>query len=271
MTNTNRSTLEKKLTKTLCFGLLLTIISIIGITYGYLDKTNIEVSSSDSILIYSFIVFLIAIVITGIGIGKLITKDRKKATAFSNVIPLAQAALFAALAYIGFSYFRIDIPIGPGSTAFHFGNTFVVVAALLLGGSYGGLSGAVGLSLADLTSGKYFTTAPQTFFLKLCIGLITGFIAHKLLKIRQQKDQRKLFLSSILAAASGLVFNIFADPIVGFFYKKYILSLQMDLAIQWTKMTAVTTLVNSITSILASVILYNALRPALAKANLLQR
>ena len=45
---------------------------------------------------------------------------------------LAQAALLAALAYVGFQFFRIDIPVGTERTAFHFGNAFVVLAALLL-------------------------------------------------------------------------------------------------------------------------------------------
>ena len=66
---------------------------------------------------------------------------------------LAQAGLLAALCYIGFQFFRFDIPVGPEKTAFHFGNVFCVLAALLVGGVLGGLSGAVGMTIADLTSG----------------------------------------------------------------------------------------------------------------------
>ncbi|HCL02123.1 MAG TPA: riboflavin transporter [Lachnoclostridium phytofermentans] len=188
-----------------------------------------------------------------------------------NVITLAQAALFAALAYIGFSYFRIDIPVGPGSTAFHFGNTFVVVAALLLGGSWGGLAGAVGLSLADLMSGKYFTVAPQTFFLKLCIGLITGFVAHQIFHISTLNKKSKILTASIVASVAGLGFNVIADPVVGYFYKKIILGVQGDLAINWAKITAVTTFVNAVTSAIMAVLLYNALRPALISAHMFLR
>ena len=64
-----------------------------------------------------------------------------------------------------------------------------VLAALLIGGFWGGMSGAVGLTIADLTSG-YVTSAPKTFLLKLCIGLVSGFVAHKVFHINND-DTRK--------------------------------------------------------------------------------
>ena len=60
-----------------------------------------------------------------------------------NKNKLAQAGLMAALCYIGFAFFKIDIPVGPEKTAFHLGNVFCVLGALLLGGPWGGLAGAV--------------------------------------------------------------------------------------------------------------------------------
>ena len=47
---------------------------------------------------------------------------------------IAQAGLMAALCFIGFAVFKIDIPVGADKTAFHLGNVFCVLAALLLGG-----------------------------------------------------------------------------------------------------------------------------------------
>ena len=88
-----------------------------------------------------------------------------------KILTLTQCALIAALAYVGFQFLRIDIPVGTERTAIHLGNTFVVIGALLLGG-WGGFAGAMGLTMADLTSG-YITSAPKTFLLKLAIGLIT--------------------------------------------------------------------------------------------------
>ena len=52
---------------------------------------------------------------------------------------LALAGFMAALCYIGFAFFKIDIPVGTEKTAFHLGNVFCVLAALLLGGYLGGL------------------------------------------------------------------------------------------------------------------------------------
>ena len=54
---------------------------------------------------------------------------------------IAQAGLMAALCYIGYAVFPA---ISASGTKIHIGNAFVVLSAYLLGGVYGGLSGAVG-------------------------------------------------------------------------------------------------------------------------------
>ena len=51
-----------------------------------------------------------------------------------KILTLTQCALIAALAYVGFQFLRIDIPVGTERTAIHLGNAFVVLGALLLGG-----------------------------------------------------------------------------------------------------------------------------------------
>ena len=179
------------------------------------------------------------------------------------------AALMAALCYIGFAFFRIDIPVGSEKTAFHLGNVFCVLAALLLGGFWGGMSGAVGLTIADLTSG-YVTSAPKTFVLKLCIGLVAGFVAHKVFHISRD-EQRKvpMGVAAVLSSLAGMAFNVVADPVVGYFYKTYVLGVPQDMAVIWAKMGAVTTLVNAIIAVIVSSVFYLALRPALKRTNLL--
>ncbi len=269
--NKGESNLNQSKPVALIVGVLLTIASVAAVIYGYRSKEAVEVSQTDRLLIFGLIILLFGIVILVNGVIQLRKPAITAVKSSRNVLTLAQAALFAALAYIGFSYFRIDIPVGPGSTAFHFGNTFVVVAALLLGGSWGGLAGAVGLSLADLMSGKYFTVAPQTFFLKLCIGLIAGLVAHRIFHISTLHKKSKVLVASITASVAGLGFNVIADPVIGYFYKKIILGLQGDLAINWAKMTAVTTFVNAVTSSIMAVLLYNALRPALISAHMFLR
>jgi uncharacterized membrane protein len=183
---------------------------------------------------------------------------------------LAQAGLLAALCYIGFAFLKIDIPVGPEKTAFHFGNVFCVLAALLLGGKWGGLAGAVGMTLADLTSG-YVTSAPKTFLLKMCIGLIVGLMAHKVFKISHEHSIKYITLGTIVSCATGMAFNIVADPIVGYFYKTYILGVPQDISKALAKIGALTTSVNAVVAVVAASTIYLALRPALKKSGLFTR
>ena len=189
----------------------------------------------------------------------------------STVMKIAQTALFAALCYVIFTYLQIKIPMpGGDATSIHLGNAFCVLAALLLGGWYGGLAGALGMGIADVMDPIYITGAPKTFILKLCIGLITGLVAHKIAKINESTDKKYIFKWSLLASIAGLAFNVIADPIVGYFYKQYILGQPQQMAEVLAKWSAATTFVNAILSTIVVVIIYNALRPVLAKSGMLE-
>ena len=189
----------------------------------------------------------------------------------STVMKIAQTALFAALCYVIFTYLQIKIPMpGGDATSIHLGNAFCVLAALLLGGWYGGLAGAIGMGIADVMDPIYITGAPKTFILKLCIGLITGLVAHKIAKINESTDKKYIFKWSLLASVAGLAFNVIADPIVGYFYKQYILGQPQQMAEVLAKWSAAATFVNGILSTIVVVIIYNALRPALAKSGMLE-
>ena len=191
-------------------------------------------------------------------------------TAFGNVRSLAMTALFAALCFVGFEYFRIDIPLGAGSTAFHLGNVFCVLAALLLGGLRGGMAGAIGLTIADLSLPQYMIGAPKTFLLKLGIGLVTGLVAHRVFAISRNKERKvPLPVAVILSSAAGMAFNIIADPLVGYFYKLVILGAPEQAAKVWMKFNIVTTSVNAVIAVIAASVLYLALRPALKHARLI--
>lgn len=185
----------------------------------------------------------------------------------TDVKRLAMAGLLAALCYIGFAFFKIDIPVGTEKTAFHFGNVFCVLAALLLGGYWGGLAGAVGMTIGDLTT-SYVTSAPKTFLLKLCIGLIVGFVAHKLFKLDKDHDAKYITTATIVASACGMGFNIIADPLVGYFYKTYLLGIPQDLAANLAKLDLGVTAVNAVLAIILASLFYFALRPALRKSGL---
>ena len=146
-----------------------------------------------------------------------------------KTLQIVQGALIAALAYVGFQFLRIDIPVGTERTAIHLGNTFVVIGALLLGG-WGGFAGAMGLTLADLTSGY--------------------------------KAQTKI---ALIAAIASLGCNVILDPLVGYFYKTYIFGIPQDLSATLAKIGSVTTLVNTIASSIFVFVIWPALYSALGK------
>lgn len=216
--------------------------------------------------------FAIGLVLVIVSVVILIASLTKKED--SKQVPvyvLAQAALLAALCFVGAGYLKIDIPVGTEKTMFHLGNVFCVLAALLIGGMWGGLAGAVGMTISDLMTG-YVTSAPKTFLLKLCIGLFVGLVAHKIFKITKDGfSAKKLPLATVLSCIAGMGFNVVADPVVGYFYKSYILGVPQDLAKALAKINSITTLVNAIVAVIVASIIYLALRPALKKAGLFHK
>lgn len=225
------------------------------------EKLNLEKPYS-----YSLIVLFTGMLMGVVGLVQLLAgKEKEQKT---DVKRLTQAALCAALCYIGFTFFKIDIPVGTEKTAFHFGNTFCVLAALLCGGLWGGLSGAVGMTIADMTT-AYVTSAPKTFLLKLCIGLIVGLVAHRILKLSREHSAKYTTGATIGAAAAGMAFNLVADPLVGYFYKTYLLGVPQDFSAALAKIGVVTTAVNALTSVVFASVIYLALRPVLKKSGFL--
>lgn len=175
--------------------------------------------------------------------------------------------VMAALSYVVFTFLQIKITLpGGDATSIHLGNAVCVLGALLLGGVYGGLGGAIGMTIGDLFDPVYVAYAPKTFILKFCIGLITGVIAHRLGHISTETDTKKVFRWTLAAAIGGLLFNVIFDPLVGYFYKLVILGKPAaELTLAWN---VASTSINAVTSTVASVAVYMALRPALKKSGL---
>lgn len=184
-----------------------------------------------------------------------------------NIEKIVFTGLMAALSYVVFTFLQIKIPLpGGDATSIHLGNAVCVLGALLLGGVYGGLGGAIGMTIGDLLDPVYVIYAPKTFILKLCIGLITGLIAHRLGKITSETDSKKVLKWTIAAAAGGLLFNVVFDPLVGYFYKLLILGKSAaEITLAWNILSSS---INAVTSTIVSVLVYLALRPALKKSGL---
>ena len=184
-----------------------------------------------------------------------------------NVTKITYAGLMAALCYVGYAVFPA---INASGTKVHIGNAFVVLGALLLGGLYGGLAGAIGLSIADITLG-YAASAPRTFICKLVIGLIVGLIAHKISKISEDHDKAYIIKWSAIAAVAGLAFNCVFEPVLKYIWYTLLTPNAEKAASAIKALVAVTTystIINAVINSVLAVIIYNALRPALNKANL---
>lgn len=186
-----------------------------------------------------------------------------------KVYKIVVTGLMAALCYVAFTYLKIPIPtFGGDMVALHIGNAFCVLAALLLGGGYGGLAGSLGMTIADLIDPAYVTSAPKTFVLKLCIGLVTGFIAHRIAHITENHDNKYVFKWTVISSIAGLGFNVIMDPIAGFFYKNYILGVESSAAKIMSTWAAGVTFINSVAGTIVVVAVYMAVRPVLKKAGL---
>lgn len=174
----------------------------------------------------------------------------------------------AALSYVVFTFLQIKIPLpGGDATSIHLGNAVCVLAALLLGGFYGGLGGAIGMTIGDLFDPIYVIYAPRTFVLKLLIGLVTGLIAHRLGHLSEQTEHREILKWTILAAGGGMLFNAFAAPFAGYYYKLLILgkpAADITLGIN-----IASSAFNAVTSSIAATVVYMALRPVMKKSGVL--
>lgn len=114
------------------------------------------------------------------------------------LIKIILTALFSALCFIGV-LIRIPLPTG----AFvHLGNMICILAALLIGGIYGGIAGSLGMGLFDLTHGYLGAGLLRTFILKFLMGLIAGLIFKLILKKKLNTKKLTIIFVSII----GLLF-----------------------------------------------------------------
>ena len=205
---------------------------------------------------------LLAVVVIAIVFGSVLYKRT------FTTKELALTGVMAALSLVAYLFFRVPFY---GGSSFHLGNTFTALTALLLDGVSGGLAGAIGLALADILAGDpgYAIT---TFVLKFIIGITCGAVAHKAFKLRElDKHSSGYLVRVIVAAASGLLLNVFTDPFLGYFRNVYIFGQEYTVAQALTKIAGGVTFVNSVASTVCVVVLYLALRPALERAGLLPK
>lgn len=185
----------------------------------------------------------------------------------SRITKIALTGLFAALSYVVFTFLQVKITLpGGDATSIHLGNAVCVLGALVLGGFYGGLGGALGMTIGDLFDPVYVYYAPKTFVLKLCIGLIAGFVAHRLGHINESSDKGHIVRFATAAAICGLGFNVIFDPLLGYYYKLLIMGKPAaELTLAWN---VASTSINAVISAIAAVVVYMPLRRALNRSGL---
>jgi len=178
---------------------------------------------------------------------------------------IAYAAMFAVINYVAFTYGKISIPVvGGTSTAIHIANAVVVLSSWILGPIYGGLAGAVGLSIADVLDPRYITSAPKTFILKFLIGFIAGTIAEKM-KLSEQTERKDIIRITLISAAAGLGFNVIFDPIFGYFYRNLVLGISSEIASVIATWVAGATAINAVICTIVAVLLYQSLYKSIPK------
>ncbi|KYC46286.1 MAG: hypothetical protein APG12_00209 [Candidatus Methanofastidiosum methylothiophilum] len=115
-------------------------------------------------------------------------------------------AVFSALAFVATRF--IQIPILQTGGYLNFGEAIIYIAAILFGPFVGGLVGAIGPALADLTS-PYAAFAPFTFIIKGIEGWVVGKISYS-----NQKTTNKLM--GIFVGGSIMVIGYFIVEILVF-------------------------------------------------------
>jgi len=177
------------------------------------------------------------------------------------------AGIFAAVTYVVFTFLSIPIPTpGGGKVTVHLGNAFCVLGALFLGSGYGGVGGALGLTIADLIDPVYIIEAPVTFVIKLLMGVLVGVIAHRAGSITKTDDHAHIVRWVTIASAAGLIFNAVFDPLIRYWYKILIIgkpAAEVSFAINLG-----VTAINSVVSLVLVIGLYMSLRTPLKKAGL---
>ena len=125
------------------------LLCLIGIAAAFCFRGGATAENANTLYKVLFALSVI-LAVSGLVAGIVNLLPERKPT---SIRTLAMASIFAALCYVGFAFFQIKISVGDSSTSFHLGNVFCVMAALLLGGFWGGMAGAIGMTLAELYGG----------------------------------------------------------------------------------------------------------------------
>ena len=173
---------------------------------------------------------------------------------------LTMIALFAAITFLGIQVFRIPLPAAVGVPFVHFGNIFLLLGALLMGGKKGAWAGAMGFCIFDLLNG-YIAVMPKV----VVLAILMCFAASKLFEY--YKESLGITKAIVIATSCAFLISLTGD----FLYDTatmMIVGNSVGVAM-WAAFTSLfATLVNSVFGIVAVTILYPVLSKLLKKTAL---
>jgi len=111
---------------------------------------------------------------------------------------LVAGALMSALAFV--ATFLVVVPLPWTGGYFNLGDAVVILSGLLFGPVVGGISGAIGPTIADYMAG-YSVFIPATLVAKSLEGAISGLLARKLASLDNVSARR---LSMVVTGIYGL-------------------------------------------------------------------
>lgn len=183
-----------------------------------------------------------------------------------NLTKLTLAAMFAAIAFICFSYLRIEIPMWGGMTGkIYIGHAFIILSAFILGAKYGGLTGAIGLSLADLLAG-YAISAPPTFIAKFLLGLTASIMVNQVFHLNEITNKKKLYMLSSIAGIVASIVNVITEPIIRYVFKVYIMGYPEAIAYLSSVNCAISMATSAVPSVIVATFLYVTFRSTVSNS-----
>lgn len=173
---------------------------------------------------------------------------------------MAVVGLMAALVFV-FTYIGIDIPSPLAKTKIHFGNVMCLLSGVLFGALPGGLAAGIGSALFDLMDPAWAPGFWVTFINKFAMGFVAGLLFQKL-----KMNQHGRCMVAALAGSLTYSTLYIAKSVITMHIVEGVAWNAAFLAVSTTKLPV--TLFNGVVAVICSVLLAEALRPALKKAGL---
>ena len=177
---------------------------------------------------------------------------------------LVVVGLMAALCFVTTFFFNIKIPTPAGTTMLKVGNIFCLLAGLLFGGVRGGLAAGIGSFIFDLTDPLFVSSAPFTLVFFFLMGFICGTVSHI------GGKNGKSFKFNLLGAALG-AFAYFVLVIGKSVITLTLAGSTVGAAIASCSTRMITSGINAVVAVAASVAIVPVLRKALEKIGVYEK